>query len=65
MRKTNLILVLFFTIFISLNTVFAQESIINDNSLSIESVVVEGNHETAFPMTGVRSVTWLSGLIKE
>lgn len=36
-----------------------------DNSLSIEYAVIEGNHETAFPMTGVRSVTWLSNLIKE
>lgn len=34
----------------------------NDNSLSIESVVIEGNHGTAFPMTGVRSVIWLSQL---
>ena len=37
----------------------------NDNSLSIESVVINGNHETAFPMTGVRSVSWLSNFIKE
>ena len=37
----------------------------NDNSLSIESVVIEGGHETAFPMTGVRSVTWLSNLTKK
>lgn len=36
----------------------------NDNSLSIESVVIEGGHETAFPMTGVRSITWLSNLTK-
>ncbi|WP_299531098.1 alpha/beta hydrolase-fold protein [Ulvibacterium sp.] len=37
----------------------------NDNGLSIEHVVIEGSHETAFPMTGVHSVTWLSGLITE
>ncbi|WP_422083134.1 alpha/beta hydrolase [Ulvibacterium sp.] len=37
----------------------------NDNSLSIEYAVIEGGHETAFPMTGVRSVTWLSDLIRE
>ena len=37
----------------------------NDNSLSIEHAVIEGSHETAFPMTGVRSVTWLSNLSKE
>jgi len=37
----------------------------NDNSLSIESVVVDGNHETGFPMTGVRNVTWLSNLTKD
>lgn len=35
----------------------------NDNSLTVESVVIEGDHQTAFPMTGVRSVTWLSTLI--
>lgn len=37
----------------------------NDNNLSIESAVIEGDHGTAFPMTGVRSVTWLSNLTKE
>lgn len=37
----------------------------NDNSLSIESIVIEGSHQTAFPMTGVSSVTWLSNLSKE
>lgn len=36
----------------------------NDKSLSLTSVVVEGNHQDAFPMTGVRSVTWLSNLTK-
>jgi predicted alpha/beta superfamily hydrolase len=36
----------------------------NENSLSIESAVIEGDHGTAFPMTGVRSVTWLSNLQK-
>ena len=35
----------------------------NDKSLSIESAVIEGNHQTAFPMTGVRAVTWLASLI--
>ena len=34
----------------------------NNKNLTIESVVIEGNHGTAFPMTGVRSVTWLSQL---
>lgn len=34
----------------------------NDESLSLTNVVIEGSHQTAFPMTGVRSVTWLSSL---
>jgi len=33
-----------------------------DNSLSLQHLVIEGNHQTAFPLTGVRSVTWLSSL---
>jgi predicted alpha/beta superfamily hydrolase len=33
-----------------------------DKSLSLQHVVVEGNHSQAFPITGIRSVTWLSGL---
>lgn len=37
----------------------------NDETLSLKHVVVEGSHQTAFPMTGVRSVTWLSNFIKE
>ncbi|GAA4278691.1 alpha/beta hydrolase [Aquimarina mytili] len=37
----------------------------NDKSLSILPVVIEGNHRTAFPRTGVRSVTWLASLFKE
>lgn len=37
----------------------------NDNSLSLKHPVIEGSHGTAFPMTGVRSVTWLSHLQKE
>ncbi len=36
-----------------------------DESLSLQHEVIEGSHQTAFPMTGVRSVTWLSDLIKE
>lgn len=35
-----------------------------NNNVLIESVVIEGSHQTAFPMTGVRSVTWLSNLLK-
>jgi len=39
---------------------------INDESLTIQHVVIEGgNHQTAFPMTAVRSVTWLASLLKE
>jgi len=38
---------------------------INDESLILEHIVVEGNHQTAFPMTTLQGVTWLSDLIKE
>ncbi|WP_197061224.1 alpha/beta hydrolase [Colwellia psychrerythraea] len=34
----------------------------NDKSLSLKHVVIEGSHQTAFPLTGVRSVTWLTNL---
>ena len=34
----------------------------DDKSLSLTHVVVEGNHSQAFPITGIRSVTWLSAL---
>lgn len=34
----------------------------NDMNLSLKHVVIEGDHKAAFPMTGVRSVDWLSGL---
>ncbi|MFC6633140.1 alpha/beta hydrolase [Microbulbifer taiwanensis] len=37
----------------------------NDRSLSLNHVVIEGSHQTAFPMTGVRSVAWLSNLHKD
>mgnify|MGYP000023222935 CR=1 FL=1 len=37
----------------------------NDNSLSVNQPVIEGSHQTAFPMTGVRSMTWLSKLTKQ
>ncbi|WDD99220.1 alpha/beta hydrolase [Thalassomonas actiniarum] len=36
----------------------------NDNSLSLKHPVIEGSHQTAFPLTGVRSMTWLSNLTK-
>ncbi|WP_395374471.1 alpha/beta hydrolase [Marinicella sp. W31] len=36
-----------------------------DTSLSLRQVVIEGSHQTGFPMTGVRAVTWLSHLIKD
>lgn len=36
----------------------------NDKSLTIEHVVIEGSHQTAFPATGVRSVTWLANMQK-
>ena len=34
----------------------------NDKSLSLTHAVVEGDHQAAFPITGLRSVTWLSNL---
>lgn len=37
----------------------------NDESLSLRPVVIEGSHQTAFPMTGVQSVTWLASLTKD
>ena len=37
----------------------------NDESLRLAHVVINGNHQTAFPLTGVRSITWLSNIIKE
>lgn len=37
----------------------------NDMNLSLTHLVIEGSHQTVFPMTGVRSVTWLSNLIGE
>ncbi len=38
---------------------------INDGSLSLQHAVVEGDHQTSFPMTTICSMHWLSGLIKE
>jgi predicted alpha/beta superfamily hydrolase len=35
----------------------------NEQSLRLQHDVIEGSHQTAFPMTGVRGVTWLSSLI--
>lgn len=37
----------------------------NDESLNLEYFVIEGNHQTAFPKTAVRSVDWLSNLANE
>ncbi len=34
-----------------------------DDGLSLLTEVIEGNHQTAFPMTAVRSVAWLSSLM--
>ena len=34
-----------------------------DDGLSVQKVVIDGNHGTAFPMTTVRSVAWLSSLM--
>ncbi len=35
-----------------------------DQSLSLKHVVVKGTHQTAFPMTTVRSIYWLADLLK-
>ncbi len=37
----------------------------NDQHLFLVHEVIEGSHQTAFPMTGVRSITWLSDMIKQ
>ena len=37
----------------------------NDQSLNLSPVVIEGSHQTAFPMTAVRGVTWAADLMKE
>jgi len=34
----------------------------NSDSLSLKRVVLEGSHQTAFPITGVRGVTWLASV---
>jgi predicted alpha/beta superfamily hydrolase len=36
----------------------------NDKSLSLKHPVIEGNHQSAFPLTGVRGITWLSNLTR-
>lgn len=38
---------------------------LDDESLTFKHIVVEGDHQTSFPMTAIRSVIWLSSLIKE
>lgn len=35
----------------------------NDQSLSITHKIIEGSHQTAFPLTGIKSMTWLSDLM--
>jgi predicted alpha/beta superfamily hydrolase len=37
----------------------------NDKSLSLKHPVIEGSHQSAFPLTGVRGITWLSNLTRE
>lgn len=37
----------------------------NDKSLFLEHVVIEGSHQSAFPMTGVRAMQWLSNLVND
>ncbi|MEM7549455.1 MAG: alpha/beta hydrolase-fold protein [Bacteroidota bacterium] len=38
---------------------------LNDGTLTLKHTVVEGDHSTALPMTTVRSMYWLSELIKD
>jgi predicted alpha/beta superfamily hydrolase len=37
----------------------------NDSGLSITHAIPEGTHQTAFPLTGIHSVKWLSKKIKD
>ncbi|MTI41650.1 alpha/beta hydrolase [Fulvivirga lutimaris] len=37
----------------------------NDATLSLTHEIIEGTHQTAFPLTVVRSISWLSNLMKE
>ncbi|OJJ17995.1 hydrolase [marine bacterium AO1-C] len=37
----------------------------NDQSLSLKHIIVEGTHQTAFPMTTIRGIYWLSDLLKK
>lgn len=37
----------------------------NNQSLSLTHKVIDGSHQTAFPLTGVSSLVWLSGLNNE
>jgi predicted alpha/beta superfamily hydrolase len=36
-----------------------------NKNLSLTHAVIEGSHQTAFPLTGVSSITWLANLQKE
>ena len=36
----------------------------SNKNLLIKHAVIKGNHQTAFPLTGVHSITWLSNLQK-
>ena len=36
-----------------------------DSGLSLQSKVIVGNHQSAFPMTAVRGVSWLATILKE
>ena len=48
-----------------LDQYIALLEVANKPSLSLSKVEIEGSHQTAFPMTGVRAVTWLSNLINQ
>lgn len=36
---------------------------LNDKTLRLEQVVIDGSHQTAFPTTGIQSVAWLSQMV--
>lgn len=47
-----------------IDTFIAMLKAKNDGSLQLNHVVIEGSHQTAFPMTAVRGIYWLADLIK-
>ncbi len=48
----------------SINQLISMLKSRNDASLFLKHAVIEGSHQTAFPMTAVQSMYWLSDLMK-